>query len=58
MQVNMTEGFTKTNFTLEHEIRPMLQLLAENYMPAAVKYAQSLEEQQVMKEDIESCLRI
>lgn len=58
MQTEMRENFTKVNFSLEHEIRPMLQLLAENYMPAAIRYTQSLEELIAMKEEIEMLKKV
>ena len=38
---------------LEHEIRPQIKLLAENYMPAAQRYMEAGREMERMKTDID-----
>lgn len=43
---------TKTNFILEHEIKPDIRLLAENYLPSATRYDKSLSEMGNMKADV------
>lgn len=43
----------KINIILENEIRPDIKLLAENYLPAAVRYEKSIQEHDNMKSDIE-----
>ena len=39
--------------TLEHEIRPQIKLLAENYIPAAQRYAAASREMERMKTEID-----
>lgn len=43
----------KINVLLENEIRPDIKLLAESYLPAAIRYEKSNKEHEVMKSDIE-----
>lgn len=43
----------KINVILENEIRPDINLLAENYLPAAIRYEKSNKEHDAMKSDIE-----
>ncbi|NLO10045.1 MAG: hypothetical protein GX129_09300 [Clostridiales bacterium] len=43
----------KINITLENEISPAIKLLAENYLPAAIRYESSNKEHEEMKADIE-----
>lgn len=43
----------KINATLENEISPSIKLLAENYLPAAIRYESSNKEHEAMKVDIE-----
>lgn len=43
----------KVNITLENEISPSIKLLAENYLPAAIRYENSNKEHEAMKTDIE-----
>ncbi len=43
----------KINVILENEIRPDIKLLAENYLPAAIRYEKSIKEHDAMKSDIE-----
>jgi chromosome segregation ATPase len=43
----------KINIVLENEIGPNIKLLAENYLPAAIRYEESTKEHEAMKSDIE-----
>ncbi len=43
----------KINVILENEIRPDIKLLAENYLPVAIRYEKSNKEHDAMKDDIE-----
>ncbi len=43
----------KINVILENEIRPDIKLLAENYLPAAIRYEKSNKEHDTMKSDID-----
>ncbi|TAH63744.1 MAG: hypothetical protein EWM47_13425, partial [Anaerolineaceae bacterium] len=43
----------KINVTLENEISPAIKLLAESYLPAAIRYESSNKEHEAMKADIE-----
>ena len=43
----------KINVILENEIRPDIKLLAENYLPAALRYEKSNKEHDAMKSDVE-----
>ena len=43
----------KINIVLENEIGPKIKLLAENYLPAAIRYEESTKEHDAMRNDIE-----
>jgi hypothetical protein len=43
----------KINVILENEIRPDIKLLAENYLPSAIRYEKTNEEHEAIKSDIE-----
>lgn len=43
----------KINVILENEIRPDIQLLAENYLPSAIQFEKSNKEHDTIKSDIE-----
>jgi hypothetical protein len=43
----------KLNVILENEIRPDIKLLAENYLPAAIRYEKSNKEHEAIKNDID-----
>jgi chromosome segregation ATPase len=43
----------KINIILENEIRSDIKLLAENYLPAAIRYEKANKEHEEMKSDIE-----
>lgn len=51
--VDVKDDISKINITLENEICPSLKLLAENYLPAAIRYENSNKEHEAMKNDIE-----
>ena len=48
----------KINFILENEIKPDIKLLAENYLPSAIRYEKSINEHEAMKDDIELLKRV
>lgn len=48
----------KINVILENEIRPDIKLLAENYLPSAIRYEKSLLEFENIKADIELLKRV
>lgn len=43
----------KINVGLENEIKPDIKLLAENYLPSAIRYEKSNHEHEAMKDDID-----
>ncbi len=53
LEIRMEERFSKINVILENEIRPGMKLLAENYLPSAIRYEQAVLEHETMKSDIE-----
>lgn len=50
--VPIRQDVQRTNLTIENEIRPQIQLLAENYVPAAKRYEKEVETIAAMQEDI------
>jgi len=42
----------KINIILENEIRPDIKLLAENYLPSAVRYEKNNTEHEAIKNDV------
>ncbi len=54
----MSDGFRKIHIVLENEIKPSIALLAENYLPAAIRYESAMQEHESMKLDIDLLKRI
>ena len=49
---DIKNGMQKVNVILENEIKPDIRLLAENYLPSAIRYEKALMESDNMKIDI------
>ena len=49
----LKNGQTKTNLTIENEIRSDIKLLVENYLPAAQRYEKSTAQIEAMQADID-----
>jgi len=49
----MKSDLIKINITVENELRPNIQLLAENYVPAANRYEKAISRLEVMESDID-----
>ena len=50
---DMNNGFKNIHIILENEIRPDIKILAENYLPSAIRYEKSVMEFENIQSDID-----